>query len=214
MARVFLPGRYTVDHKMAFNLFLIGAGAALAFAASPVALHATAADPASRLTSYNDAVTAIMKARLPQAARTARFETLVRDSYDMPAIAALVAGPKWAGASAVDRDMAIAALTHHSAVQLAKNFASFGGEQFIVDPAVVARGTSSIVKVTIVSKGRSDVLLYRLRQAGAEWRIIDVTSQGVSQLALQRAELAATLAADGVGGMAKRLAQVDAAAQR
>lgn len=184
--------------------------AALSLLAAPAALYAQAADPAATMADYNNGVIAIMKAKLPIDARVTRFEKLVSDHYDMPGIAQLVVGPKWAAASPADKKAAIDALTHHSAVSLARNFVSFGGEKFTVDPNVASRGTSSIVKVTIAGKGSSALLQYRLRQTPAGWRIIDVTSEGVSQLTLQRSELASTIAAEGVGGMAKKLAARDA----
>jgi phospholipid transport system substrate-binding protein len=181
-----------------------------AFIAAPAAVRAEAADPTATMVAYNDDVVAIMKARLPIEARVGRFETLVRDTYDMPGIAALVVGPKWTTATSADKKAAIDALTHHSAVSLGRNFVAFNGESFKVDPAVVSRGTSSIVKVTIAGKGSSNLLQYRLRQTPGGWRIVDVVSGGVSQLTLQRAELSGTVASDGVGGMARKLAQRDA----
>jgi phospholipid transport system substrate-binding protein len=181
-----------------------------AFAVAPAAVYAQAADPAATMTAYNDEVIAIMKAKLPIDGRVTRFEKLVSGTYDMAGIAQLVVGPKWATATPADRKAAIDALTHHSAVQLARNFVSYNGEKFTVDPTVASRGTSSIVKVTIAGKGSSALLQYRLRQTPAGWRIIDVTSEGVSQLTLQRSELAGTIASDGVAGMAKKLAARDA----
>lgn len=205
---------------MDFERFLTRIVAMLAVAAGPALILAlalglaisparAATDPAGQIERYNDGIVAIMQAGLPIAGRVERFEVLVAAHYDMPGIAALVVGPKWSAAPAAERSAAIAALTHHSAVSLAKNFARFAGERFAVDPVVARRGTSAIVKVTIQSKGRSDVLQYRLREAG-EWRIIDVVSAGVSNLALQRAELAATIASDGVTGMTRKLAAKDA----
>ena len=56
--------------------------------------------PAATMASYNDGVVAIMKAKLPIDGRVSRFEKLVGDYYDMPGIAQLVVGPKWATAIA------------------------------------------------------------------------------------------------------------------
>jgi phospholipid transport system substrate-binding protein len=181
---------------------LLAALPALAAAAEPAA-------PAARIADYNDGVVAIMKAALPLPARVTRFEALVRSHYDMAGIAALVAGPKWATAAAEDKRTAIAALARHSAVSLAKNFTRFDGERFTTDPAVQARGTSSVVRVTIAGKGDRALLQYRLRQAGGEWRILDVVAEGISQLAVQRAELAGTIASEGLAGMARKLAEKD-----
>lgn len=170
-----------------------------------------AVDPAGRIGAYDDGIVAIMKQKLGLEARKDRFETLVREYYDMPVIASLVVGPKWAGSSASDRSAAIAALTRHSAVSLARNFVSYGGEKFTVDPAVIDRGASKVVKVRISSPGGGgDTLLYVMRKGAAGWKIIDVVAQGVSQLAVQRADVAAVVAAEGAGGLAKRLTKLDA----
>ena len=189
----------------------------LAFAALALAAPALAAsgDAADRLARYDDGVIAIMKAKLPLAQRIERFEPLVKSYYDMPAIASLVVGPAWATTNASDKAAAIAALTRHSAVSLARNFTSYGGERFTIDPAVQARGTAQMVKLTIAgSSGGGDTLLYRMgRGQDGQWRIVDVVSGGVSQLAVQRADLASIVASGGAAGLAKRLQEADAKAR-
>lgn len=188
--------------------------AALALTTSAGAAQAAAGDAATRLGQYDDAVIAIMKANLPLAQRIVRFEPLVRGYYDMPAIAALVVGPTWAGASAADRQAAVAALTHHSAVTLARNFDRFDGQRFSIDPATQTRGASQVVKLTIQGKSSSNQLLYRMQKGtDGQWRIVDVVAEGVSQLAVQRSDLAGTVQAGGAAGLASRLAKLDAKAK-
>ncbi|WP_235785831.1 ABC transporter substrate-binding protein [Sphingomonas sp. PR090111-T3T-6A] len=180
--------------------------AALALMAIPAVAQAEPGDSAGRIGAYNDAVISVMKAKLPLAGRADRFETIVKAYYDMPGIAALVAGPAWASASAADKAAAIQALTRHSAVSLARNFTSYSGEKFLVDPKVIERGPDRVVKVTI----GTDTLFYRMRQSAGQWKIVDVISSGVSNLALQRADLASTIQKGGLSAMAKRLGQLDA----
>lgn len=188
--------------------------AALLMSAAIAAPALAADDPAvQRLDAYDDAVIAVMKQKLPFAARSERFETLVRTYYDMPAIAALVVGQAWAGTSATDRFAAITALTRHSAVSLARNFTSYGGERFTIDPAVVTRGSNRIVRLTISAGNSRNVLLHRMQQSGGSWRIVDVVADGVSQLAVQRADLAGAVAGGGAAGMARKLAELDARAK-
>lgn len=178
--------------------------------AAVVAAPALADPAADRLQAYDDQVIAIMKAKLPLAARVARFETLVAAYYDMPTIASLVVGPGWATTPAGDKAAAIAALTHHSAVSLARNFAAYGGERFTIDPNVITRGASRVVRLTIASGSSRNTLLYQMRESGGTWRIVDVVAGGVSQLAVQRADLASIVANGGAAALARRLAQVDA----
>ena len=184
---------------------------ALVLLLTPLAARAETADPAAAVGAYNDGIVRIMKADAAKPARVERFEALLRAHYDMAAITALVVGPKWAAASAAERDAAVAALTHHSAIALASNFAGYNGERFSVDPKVIERGTGRVVRVTIASPGHSDTLLYRLAPASGGWKIVDVIAEGVSQAAVQRAEFARTVAAGGVAELTRRLAEIDAA---
>lgn len=179
--------------------------------AAPVA--AATGDPADRLARYDDGVVAIMKAGLPTAARVERFAGLVRTYYDIPAVAALVVGPGWSTTSPADKAAAIAALTRHSAVTLARNFKSWDGERFTIDPTVAARGASRVVKLVIASGSSRNTLLHVMQQGAGGWRIVDVVSDGVSQLAVQRADLAGAVAGGGAAGLAKRLAEADGKAR-
>lgn len=180
--------------------------AALMTLAVPFVAHAEASDPAARIGAYDEAVIGVMKAKLGTAARADRFEPIVKAYYDMPAIAGLVAGPAWTSAPAADKAAAITALTRHSAVSLARNFKDYDGTPFTVDPKVIERGPDRVVKVTI----GKDLLYYRMRQSGGTYRIVDVISSGVSNLALQRADLATTIQGGGLPALVKKLAQLDA----
>lgn len=171
-------------------------------AAIPAAAQAQGGAVAA-ITSYNQGINAIETAGGTLSARADRFEPLVAKNYDMPMIAQLVVGPAWTQASAAERVSAIRALTRHSAVSLARSFKGPGATAFTVDPTPIQRGGATVVKVKV----GTDTLLYRMRGN----RILDVISGGVSQLSLQRADLAGTLSAGGVPAMVKKLAQLDAA---
>jgi phospholipid transport system substrate-binding protein len=179
---------------------------ALTILATPIGAIAADSDPIARAGAYDDAAIAVAKGKLSASARAERFEPVVKSYYDMPTIAGLVVGPDWASASAADKAAAITALTRHSAVSLARNFKDYDGTPFKVDPKLISRAGAQVVRVTI----GSDTLFYRMRQAGGEWKIVDVISGGVSQLALQRADLATTLQSGGIPAMVKKLGQLDA----
>lgn len=166
--------------------------------------QAQAGGEVATVAAYGKAINAIETGGGAGAARTGAFTPLVRRYYDMPAIAALVAGPAWAKAGDADRAAAIAALTRHSAVSLARNFKGPGATRFRVDPVPIRRAGATLVKVTA---GGGDTLYYRMRGD----RIVDVISGGVSQLALQRADIASTVTAGGVAAMTRKLGELDTA---
>jgi phospholipid transport system substrate-binding protein len=177
--------------------------------AAPVAAHAQTGDPAvQRIEAYNQALVGVMKQgkALGMAGRAERFQPIVETYYDNAAAAALVVGPAWVKASPADKAAAITALTRHNAVSHASNYKSFGGERFIADPKSVVRGGDRLVRVRI----DSTQIVYRMRQAGGQWKIVDVLADGISQIAVQRADYASTVASAGVGGLAKRIAAIDA----
>ena len=183
--------------------------AVLLLMVAPAAAHAEG-DAAARIRSYDDAVIGVMKAGGTLPRRADAFEPIVREYYDMPAVAGLVVGPGWSAMSAADKASVTKALTRHSAVSLARNFDKYGGERFAVAPNIVNRGTTQLVSVTIASGSSSDTIVYRMRKSGGEWKIIDAVAEGVSQLALQRADFATTISSGGAAGLVGKLAKLDA----
>jgi phospholipid transport system substrate-binding protein len=183
-------------------------------AAIPTIAAAQPSDPAAaRINAYDQAVIAVMKdgPKLGVKGRTARFQTIVADYYAPQMMAQIVVGAKWAGLSQADRSAAAAALAKHSAVSLASNFDSFSGEKFTVVPQSKERGVDRLVSSSIAPKsGNPTALIYRMRQSGGQWKIIDVISSGVSQLSMQRSDLAQSIATGGVAGLVKKLDEIDA----
>ena len=134
--------------------------------------------------------------------------------YDLPGTTRLITGPAWATTSAADRDALTAAFTRHSVVTYAINFGGFDGERFTVDPKVDMRGADALVHGAIVAKDGTTALNYRLHQTDGGWRIIDVFADGVSQIAVQRAEFASTIKAGGAAALAAKLNATDEAKLR
>jgi phospholipid transport system substrate-binding protein len=182
-------------------------------AATPTIAAAQPADPAaSRIDAYNQAVIAVMKdgPKLGMKGRTARFQTIIGTYYASPMMTQIVVGATWSTMSQADRDAAIAAMARHSAVSLASNFDRFGGEKFTVVPESKQRGVDRLVSSSIAPAGGSPTtLIYRMRQTGGQWKIIDVISSGVSQLTLQRSDLAQAVASGGAAGLARKLDSID-----
>ena len=190
----------------------VAAALAAVLTTVPCVAQGASGDISARISAYDGAVLSVMKAKGGLSVRADRFEPLVREYYDIPATAAIVVGLKWAAASPEDRLAAIKALTRHSALLLARSFGTFDGQVFTIDPQIISRGTSRVVKVSVTSPGKKDLVFYQLREGPAGWKIVDVVSGGVSQLALQRADVASTVSAGGAAAMVARLNKLDAAA--
>jgi phospholipid transport system substrate-binding protein len=89
-----------------------------------------------------------------------------------------------------------------------KNFDSFGGEKFTVEPASVSRppATDKLVKSTLKSGADTIPFNYRMHDVGGAWKIEDIYLNGnISQMAQRRSDFAATFAASGAAGLTKKI---------
>ncbi len=186
-----------------------------ALVATPVAAK-EAIDPAAVVADFNASLLATMKdgKALGLAGRTAKLLPLVKATHDMPAMTRLVAGPVWATTPPAQQATLTDAFTRHSVIAYAANFASFDGERFTVQPKVDTRGADALVHAAIVAKATTTALNYRLHRTDGGWRIVDVFADGISQIAVQRAEFAATLKAGGATALAAKLTATDDAKLR
>jgi phospholipid transport system substrate-binding protein len=169
---------------------------------------AAQADPAAAtVQNFYDALVASMKTGGSNKARYDKLKPAVDQAYDLQGSIAASVGPGWSGFSPADQKALTDAFERYTIANYARNFDSYSGEKFTVDPAVIQRGDDKLVKSSL-KPGSGDAIAfnYRLHQVGGSWKIIDVYLAGtISQLAQKRSEYAATLAASGPSGLAKRL---------
>ena len=178
-------------------------------ASAPMIAQAQPGDPAvARVQAYGGALGTVVReaGKLGGKARVERFVPVVVEYYDLGGALALIAGPAWSAASAADRATAIAAFARNSAIQHAANFTA-PEFHLMVEPVAKARGADTLVRAHI----GAETLVYRLRLGGGRWRIIDVIARGgVSQLAVQKADFAATVAKGGVPALIAKLNEINA----
>ena len=182
--------------------------ALLVCAASAPARAQGAADPAvAPVQNFYDVLTASMKAGGTAKSRYDKLKPAVEQDFDLPGMTALSVGPTWSSISAADQKALTDAFERMTIANYARNFDSYSGEKFTVDPAVQQRGTDKFVKSSMKpGSGDAIVFNYRLHQAGASWKIVDVYLAGnISQLAQKRADFASTLSASGPQGLAKKI---------
>jgi phospholipid transport system substrate-binding protein len=130
----------------------------------------------------------------------------IEKAFDLQAMTATAVGPSFATASPADQKALVDAFSKLTIATYAKSFDSYGGEKFPVEPASIARGSDKFVKSKLISGSETHAFIYRMHQAGADWKITDVLLEGsISQMAQKRSDFAATLASSGPAGLAKRI---------
>lgn len=175
---------------------------------------AQAVDPArATVQQLNDGLIRIMRAGGTIPSRSAAIGPIVDRTFDLPLMTRLSVGPAWTTIAPADQQALTAAFRRMTVAQYARNFDSWSGENFTIDPNVQVRGTDKLVRTTLNAPKQAPVAIsYRLRQNGGSWRIVDVFYRNaISQIATRRSDFASVLQR---GGARSLIAHMDAIAAR
>jgi phospholipid transport system substrate-binding protein len=170
---------------------------------TPVAHSAYAAvsDPAAlQVQTLNTALLKSMRASAaePMTERNRTLEPVIEQVFALPLVTRLSVGPQWASFSPDQQKELITAFTRFTVANYAHNFRDFDGQKFEIDDNVSSRGADKIVRTRIIPAHDTPVtLLYRMQEVDGVWKIVDVISDGVSELALHRTDFAAAITAGG-----------------
>ena len=181
---------------------------------TPVAnpAHAAVSDPAAiQVRILTDSLLKSMRAGAAEsmAERYRNLEPVIEQVFALPLVTRLSVGPEWAGIAPDQQTALIAAFTRFTVANYAHNFRNFDGEKFEIDDNVTSRGADKIVRTRIIPAHDAPVtLLYRMHEVDGGWKIVDVISDGVSELALRRTDFAAGIAAGGAPTLLAHLNKV------
>jgi len=187
-------------------VLLLSAVVCLALAESA---RAASSDPAvNQVQALTDALLKSMRAgtTISMAERYKQLEPVVEQVFAMPLVTRLAVGPQWATFPPEQQTALIAAYTRFTVANYAHNFHDFDGQKFEIDGNVLSRGDDKVVRTRVIPAHDVPVsLLYRMHQVDGTWKVIDVISDGVSQLALRRSDFAVAIAAGGAPALIAHL---------
>jgi phospholipid transport system substrate-binding protein len=171
--------------------------------------RAEANDPAAtQIQSFYDALLDSMKQgkALGVNGRYNKLKPVIERTYNLPLMTSLVVGPGWSSVSAGDQQALITAFERMTVANYAKNFDSYSGEKFTVDPEVQTRGIDKVVQSKLVTGNQTIPFNYRMRQADGAWKVVDVYLNGfVSELATRRSDFGSTLASGGAPALIQKI---------
>jgi phospholipid transport system substrate-binding protein len=190
--------------------------AALVVAGARAAAAQWATDsPAATIATLQQGLIAAAREHAPAAveARYRVLEPLILATHDLPYIAEFALRRQWGSFSEAERQRFVTAFQRLSVMTYAARFKGVGAETF--RPVTVGTPDASgrvAVATAVARAGQTDVTLeYLLQQDAQGWRIINIVADGVSDLALKRAEYQRVLAAGGLAGL---LAELETQTQR
>ena len=145
------------------------------------------------------------------------LEPLIVATHDLPYIAEFALRRQWPQIAAADRARFIAAFQRLSVMTYAARFVNVGPNTFRpIAPGAAAEAGRAQVTTAVARAGQPDVSFeYLLQQGGGGWRIVNIVADGVSDLALKRAEYQRILANGTLDSLIKELeAQTERLRQR
>lgn len=139
--------------------------------------------------------------------RYQRLAPAVRRSHDLPIIAAITLGPYWPQLTPAERAQFIAVFTRLTIATYATEFDGYSPGQRFVDQGAHALGNGDVIVETELRKGHKHqaTLDYLLAPVHGSWQIINIVANGVSDLALKRAQYTAIMRKDGFSALLAKL---------
>lgn len=139
--------------------------------------------------------------------RYRRLAPVIEQTHDLDLIARAALGRDlWSDLDTRDRDRYLDLFRKMSIATYAREFSGFSGERFEIVSVRPVRRKGVLVR-TLLHKadGGTVELDYHLRERNGQWRIVNVLSDGVSDLALKRDQYRAVVRDRGFGGLLAEL---------
>ena len=131
--------------------------------------------------------------------RYTRIEPLIDATHDLDYIAQVAVRRHWAEFSAEEREAFVRAFSRMSVMTYASRFVKLSEDTFRILEVNDSGANRAHVLASISRDEQPDIPIEYLLQEGAEgWQIVNVIADGVSDLALRRAEYQRILADDSV----------------
>lgn len=141
--------------------------------------------------------------------RYQKLKPVIEHAFALPLMTRLSVGPEWAKFSPMQQTALVTAFGRYTIANYAHNFRSFDGQTFEVDGGVVRRGPEKVVRASLSRTNASAAnLLYLMEKVDGAWKIVDVYYDGISQLALHRADFASAVGSGGAPVLIEHLNRV------
>ncbi len=130
--------------------------------------------------------------------RRQRVEEIVYAHFDFVTLAKLVLARNWKQMSPQQQEAFVVEFKRHLSITYGRNVESYNNERAVVIGDRQEAGDDWTVKTKIERPAASEILVdYRLRRQDGQWRVIDVTIEGVSLVANFRSQFQEIIAKQG-----------------
>jgi phospholipid transport system substrate-binding protein len=131
----------------------------------------------------------------------------IEKTFDLDFMARTAIGQQWKDLSEDERRRWVDAFSRMTIANYAGRFNHYTGQSFEVLGSEVGSNDTLFVRTRVIVPNEENVdVSYRMRDAGEQWKVIDVYLKGtVSELALRRSEFSAVLKREGIDGLLRSI---------
>ncbi len=138
--------------------------------------------------------------------RYKRLAPVIKKTFDLPFIARIVVGRYWRTFTNDQKTRFVKAFERLSIATYAHRFDGYSGEKFQwVSEKKSRQGRMTVKSLLIKSDGEKVELDYTLSRRKKQWRVINVTANGISDLSLKRSDYTTFLKEKGVDALIDKL---------
>ncbi|QSA98889.1 ABC transporter substrate-binding protein [Methylococcus sp. EFPC2] len=140
--------------------------------------------------------------------RYKKFEPIVKETHDFDAIAQLALGAHWKNLDDKQKQAFINKLTDLSVATYAAQFNGYSGEEFKYESSQSLKSNRLALRYVLSAPKEKPVNFeYFLTQREGHWNIINIVVDGISDIALKKAQYTSIIDREGFDSLMNKLTQ-------
>jgi len=140
--------------------------------------------------------------------RSAKLDPVIRETHEFGAIAQIALGSHWKDLDDAQKQSFVDKLTELSVATYAAQFNGYAGEEFKYESEQGMKANRVTLRYQLVAPKEKPVKFeYVLGQSGGQWVIINIVVDGISDLALKKAQYTSVIEREGFDSLLGKLGQ-------
>lgn len=140
--------------------------------------------------------------------RSAKLDPVIKETHEFGAIAQIALGSHWKELSDEQKKSFVDKLTDLSVATYAAQFNGYSGEEFKYESEQAMKANRITLRYDLVAPKEKPVKFeYVLGQLNGQWAIINIVVDGISDLALKKAQYTSVIEREGFDSLLNKLTQ-------
>lgn len=140
--------------------------------------------------------------------RYKKLEPVVKDTFEFEAVSQIALGGHWKKLELAQKSAFVQKITDLSIATYAAQFKEFGGEAFKFDSSQDLKNGRLLLRYNLTAPKEKPIKFeYIVGDFKGQWQIINIIVDGISDLALKRAQYESVIDREGFDSLLKKLSQ-------